>query len=49
MSEYKKVDQSDVEFFISTLDKERVLTHEPDKKPYGKDYTEDFLFVPEVV
>lgn len=49
MSEYKKVDQSDVAFFISTLDKERVLTHEPDKKPYGKDYTEDFLFVPEVV
>ncbi|MFY0674373.1 MAG: FAD-binding protein [Bacteroidia bacterium] len=49
MSQYKKIGQIDVDLFISTLDADRVITNQNDKEPYGKDYTEDFLFVPEVV
>lgn len=48
-STFKKVEKSDLAFFRSVLSDEFVLQDDESKQLYGRDYTEDLLFEPEVV
>ena len=46
---YKKIDSRDVDFFKSILGAGCVLTDKESRRDYGHDYTEDFVFEPDVV
>lgn len=46
---YKKIEKSDLDFFIRILDSDRVLLDKESLEFYGSDETEDFNFPPEVV
>src|SRR6185437_4599180 len=48
-AKYKKIDSGDVDFFQSILGKDCVLTDKESRRDYGHDYTEDFVFEPDVV
>jgi glycolate oxidase len=47
--EYKKITEADVHFFTALLGSAQVQTDSESLQRYGKDHTEDLLFVPEVV
>ncbi|MBI1183712.1 FAD-binding protein [bacterium] len=46
---YTKLNHDHLQFFTALLGESNVLVNEEEKQKYGRDYTEDFLFVPEVV
>ena len=46
---YKKIDAGDIDFFISILGTDCVLTDPESRADYGHDQTEDFVFEPDVV
>jgi glycolate oxidase len=47
--QYKRIDNKDLDFFRNTIGESNVFTDEESLKIYGQDYTEDFVFPPEVV
>jgi glycolate oxidase len=47
--EYKKTDATDLAFFIKVLGQDAVVTDNELIKDYAHDYTEDFIFEPDVV
>ena len=47
--EYKSIHTRDIDFFCDLLGKESVYWDSKLCEPYGKDYTEDLFFLPEVV
>ena len=47
--EFKLIDKEDLDYFTKIIGKANVFTSEEHLLKYGKDYTEDFLFPPEVV
>ncbi len=46
---YKKIDDDDIDFFVSVLGVDAVITDSESRQLYGHDYTEDLEFEPEVV
>lgn len=46
---FKQPDHKDLEFFRSVLNEAHVLVDEDSCRPYGKDETEDLMFMPRVV
>ncbi len=49
MSQFNKLSFDHISYFESLLGQKNVITSIEDKTPYGSDYTEDFVFVPEAV
>jgi glycolate oxidase len=47
--EYKKITEADVHFFTALLGSAQVQTDSENLQRYGKDHTEDLLFIPEIV
>lgn len=47
--EFKPINKEDLDHFTKIVGSNHVLTHQEELLSYGKDYTEDFSFPPEVV
>lgn len=48
-NKFKEIVQSDLDFFVETLGKEAIFIDSESLSVYGRDYTEDLFYSPEVV
>lgn len=49
MNSFTPINQTHINYFTQVVGADSLITNEHDKEAYGHDYTEDFLFIPEVV